>query len=81
MDGDTGTGYCIIALILVRGVEFKAAMVLPEITRNNGNYSYGNYVNNANVENALLVNIVKMTSNDRLCHVFIAVPTVIVENF
>jgi len=30
-------------------VEFKAVIVLPEITRNYGNYPYSNYVGNAPV--------------------------------
>jgi len=32
---------------VVNYIEFKAVMVLREITRNYGNYRYGNYVGNA----------------------------------
>jgi len=35
------------AVDFVITVEFKAVMVLPEITRNYSDYSYGNYVGNA----------------------------------
>jgi len=57
-------------------VEFKAVIVLPTITRNYGNYPYGNYVGSAPVGKVIKhinwectargsVNIVKMTGNDR----------------
>jgi len=37
-------------------VEFKAVMVLPAITRNYGNYPYGNYVGNAPVRKVITLN-------------------------
>jgi len=37
-------------------LEFKAVMVLPTITRNYGNYPYGNYVGNAPVGKVITLN-------------------------
>jgi len=37
-------------------LEFKAVIVLPEITRNYGNYPYGNYVGNAPVGKVIILN-------------------------
>jgi len=38
------------------GIEFKAVMVLPEITQNYGNYPYGDYVGNAPVGKVITLN-------------------------
>jgi len=42
---------------LTQGLEFKAVMVFPEITRNHGNFPYGNYVGNAPVGKVITLNI------------------------
>jgi len=49
-------------------LEFKAVIVLPEITRNYGNYPYGNYVGNALVGKVITLNTSKLRMHcSRLC--------------
>jgi len=41
------TYFCVVFRITVRYLQFKAVMVLLAITRNYGNYPYGNYIGSA----------------------------------